>query len=148
MNDPSLRYHLGTCSVSRSALARGNKKLNACFFQELFRLLYTRLQSSGSVPGKRFRFKGKLFSLDGSLIDLSMTVFPWADVAPKKAAFKLHLGLDHAGLVPAFAEVAPNNRGCRSALTPCHWLDAMVEFLEHELADHAAEKGRSLEGSG
>jgi hypothetical protein len=102
MNDPSLRYHLST----RSALARGNEKLNADFFQELFGLLYTRLQSSGSVPGKRFRFKGKLFSLDGSLIDLSMKVFPWADIAPKKAAFKLHLGLDHDGLIPAFAEVS------------------------------------------
>jgi hypothetical protein len=106
MNDPSLRYHLDTRSVSRSALARGNEKLNADFFQELFGLLYTRLQSSGSVPGKRFRFKGKLFSLDGSLIDLSMKVFPWADIAPKKAAFKLHLGLDHDGLIPAFAEVS------------------------------------------
>jgi hypothetical protein len=106
MNDPSLRYHLSTRSVSRSALARGNEKLNADFFQELFGLLYTRLQSSGSVPGKRFRFKGKLFSLDGSLIDLSMKVFAWADIAPKKAAFKLHLGLDHDGLIPAFAEVS------------------------------------------
>ena len=76
------------------------------FFQELFGLLYTRLQSSGSVPGKRFRFNGKLFSLDGSLIDLSMKVFPWADIAPKKAAFKLHLGLDHDGVIPAFAEVS------------------------------------------
>jgi IS4 transposase len=57
------------------------------------------------VPGC-FRFKGKLFSLDGSLIDLSMKVFPWADVAPRKAAFKLHLGLDHDGLIPAFAEVS------------------------------------------
>jgi len=28
-----------------------------------------------------------------------------ADIAPKKAAFKLHLGLDHDGLIPAFAEV-------------------------------------------
>ena len=106
MNDPSLRYHLNTRSVSRSALARGNEKLNADFFQELFGMLYRRLQSSGSVPGKRFRFKGKLFSLDGSLIDLSMKVFPWADIAPKKAAFKLHLGLDHDGLIPAFAEVS------------------------------------------
>jgi hypothetical protein len=106
MNDPSLRYHLSTRSVSRSALARGNEKLNADFFQELFGLLYTRLQFSGSVPGKRFRFKGKLFSLDGSLIDLSMKVLPWADIAPKKAAFKLHLGLDHDGLIPAFAEVS------------------------------------------
>ena len=106
MHDPSLRYHLDTRSVSRSALARGNEKLNADFFQELFGMLYRRLQSSGSVPGKRFRFKGKLFSLDGSLIDLSMKVFPWADIAPKKAAFKLHLGLDHDGLIPAFAEVS------------------------------------------
>lgn len=106
MNDPSLRHHLGTRSVSRSALARGNEKLNADFFQELFGLLYTRLQSSGLVPGKRFRFTGKLFSVDGSLIDLSMKVFPWADIAPKKAAFKLHLGLDHDGLIPAFAEVS------------------------------------------
>ena len=31
MNDPSLRYHLGTRSVSRSALALGNEKLNADF---------------------------------------------------------------------------------------------------------------------
>ena len=79
MNDLSLRYHLSTRSVSRSALVRGNKKLNADFFREIFGLLYTRLQASGSVPGKRFRFKGKLFALDGSLIDLSMKVFPWAD---------------------------------------------------------------------
>lgn len=34
-----------------------------------------------------------------------MKIFPWADIAPKKAAFKLHLGLDHDGLIPAFAEV-------------------------------------------
>jgi hypothetical protein len=34
-----------------------------------------------------------------------MKVFSWADIAPKKAAFKLHLGLDHDGLIPAFAEV-------------------------------------------
>ena len=58
------------------------------------------------MSGKRFRFKGKLFSLGGPLIDLSMKVLPWADIAPKKAAFKLHLGLDHDGLIPAFAEVS------------------------------------------
>lgn len=57
------------------------------------------------MPGKRFRFKGKLFSLDGSLIDLSLKAFPWAEITQSKAAFKLHLGLDHDGLIPAFAEV-------------------------------------------
>jgi len=104
--DPKLHYHLGTGSVSRSALARANENLSADFYRDLFSALYARLQATHAVPGKRFRFKGKLFSLDGSLIDLSMKVFPWADVAPRKAAFKLHLGLDHDGLIPAFAEVS------------------------------------------
>ena len=104
-SDPKLHYHLGTRAVSKSALARANESLAADFYKDLFGTLYARLQDAHVVPGKRFRFKGKLFSLDGSLIDLSMKVFPWADVAPKKAAFKLHLGLDHDGLIPAFAEV-------------------------------------------
>ena len=105
-SDPKLHYHLGTATVSRSALARANENLTADFYRDLFGALYARLQNTHAVPGKRFRFKGKLFSLDGSLIDLSMKVFPWADVAPKKAAFKLHVGLDHDGLIPAFAEVS------------------------------------------
>jgi putative transposase len=104
--DPKLHYHLGSKTVSRSGLARANENLSADFYRELFGELYARLQKTHAVPGKRFRFKGKLFALDGSLIDLSMKVFPWADVGPKKAAFKLHLGLDHDGLIPAFAEVS------------------------------------------
>ena len=104
-SDPKLHYHLGTRALSKSALARANESLAADFYKDLFGALYARLQDAHVVPGRRFRFKGKLFSLDGSLIDLSMKVFPWADVAPKKAAFKLHLGLDHDGLIPAFAEV-------------------------------------------
>ncbi|MCP4184293.1 MAG: DUF4372 domain-containing protein [Hyphomicrobiales bacterium] len=103
---PSQHYHLNIANVSRSALARANEKLDPDFYQQLFYKLYQRCQQSGAIPGKQFRFKGKLFSLDGSLIDLSMKVFPWADIAPKKAAFKLHPGLDHDGLIPAFAEVS------------------------------------------
>ena len=99
-------YHLNIGAVSKSALARANEKLDADFYQQLFYALYQRCQQTHAMPGKRFRFKGKLFSLDGSLIDLSMKVFPWADVAPKKATFKLHVGLDHDGMIPAFAEVS------------------------------------------
>ncbi len=101
----SQNYHLGIQSVSRSALARANEKLDPAFYQQLFAGLYQRCQQSRAMSGKPFRFKGKLFSLDGSLIDLSLKVFPWADITPKKAALKLHLGLDHDGLIPAFAAV-------------------------------------------
>ena len=95
---PRHRYHLASQSVSRSALGRANEGLDYRFFEALFNQRCTH-----SAPRHGFRFKGKLFSLDGSLIDLSMKVFPWADYNKKKAAFKLHVGLDHDGLIPGFA---------------------------------------------
>jgi putative transposase len=95
------RYHLGSQSVSRSALGRANEQLGYEFYESLFATLYERCTCH--APRHGFRFKGKLFSLDGSLIDLSMKLFPWADYNRKKAAFKLHVGLDHDGLIPAFA---------------------------------------------
>jgi hypothetical protein len=97
------RYHLGSQSVSRSAMSRANEKLDYRFYESLFQSLYQRCSSSQRSHG--FHFKNKLFSLDASLIDVSMKVFPWADFNRKKSAFKLHLGLDHDGLIPAFASV-------------------------------------------
>ena len=97
------RYHLGSQSVSRSALGRANEKLDYSFYASLFQTLYQRCTQH--APRHGFRFKNKLFSLDGTLISLSMKVFPWADYNCKKAAFKVHIGLDHDGMIPAFAAI-------------------------------------------
>ena len=94
-------YHLGSQSISRSALGRANEQLSYRFYEGLFQRLYQRYQ--GTTRRHGFRFKNKLFSLDASLIDVSMKVFPWANFGRKKSAFKLHLGLDHDGLIPAFS---------------------------------------------
>jgi hypothetical protein len=97
------RYHLGSQTISRSGLSRANEQLDYRFFEGLFQSLYQRCTRKQRSHG--FRFKNKLFSLDASLIDVSMKVFPWANFNRKKSAFKLHLGLDHDGLIPAFASV-------------------------------------------
>lgn len=102
-------YHLGTQSVSRSALSRANEQLDYDFFTGLFAALYQRCTQH--QPRHGFRFKHKLFSLDGSLIDLSMKIFPWADYNSMKAAFKLHIGLDHDGLIPAFVSLTDGKAG-------------------------------------
>lgn len=98
-----LHYHLGTQAVSKSALARANEQRDAMFYTRLFEVLYHRCTQQ--APRHGFRFKNKLFSLDGSLLDVSMKLFPWADYNRKKSAFKLHLGLDHDGLIPCFARI-------------------------------------------
>lgn len=54
---------------------------------------------------RKFRFKNKLMSLDGSIIDLSATMFNWAKYRRRKGAIKLDLLLDHDGNLPSFAVV-------------------------------------------
>ncbi len=100
---PSHRYHLGSQSISRSALGRANEKLEFGFYEALFARLYQ--QAGRKAPRHGFALPEKLFSLDASLIDVSMKLFPQANYNRMKAAFKLHLGLDHDGLIPAVAAI-------------------------------------------
>lgn len=96
-------YHLGARPIARSSLARANEEQPWTLYEALFGRLYARCQRV--APRHGFRFKNKLYSFDSSLIDLSLAVFPWAHYALGKAAMKLHLGLDHDGMLPAFAVV-------------------------------------------
>jgi len=40
-----------------------------------------------------------------------MKIFPWADYNSMKAEFKLHVGLDHDGLIPAFVSLTEGKAG-------------------------------------
>lgn len=96
-------YHLGARRVTRSTLARVNEQQPCGFYEALFGKLYQRCQAH--APRHRFRFKNPLYSIDSSLIDLSLKLFPWGHFALGKAAMKLHVGLDHGGYLPAFATI-------------------------------------------
>lgn len=94
-------YHLGARPVKRTTLARVNEQQPASLYEALFERLYARCR--GRAPGHRFRFKHPLYSLDSSLIELSLKLFPWSRFALSKGAMKLHVALDHRGHVPSFA---------------------------------------------
>jgi putative transposase len=104
-----VNYHLGSGSIKRTTLSRCNQNLPSGFYEDLFGKLYSRCQKSS--PRHKFEFKEKLFSLDSSLLDVSLKVFPQANYNRMKAAFKLHVGLDHDGLIPAFAALTPGRIG-------------------------------------
>jgi len=104
----SSHYHLGVRRISKSSLARVNEKQPHSLFVALFGKLVTRCHALS--PQHKFRFKNPLYSLDASLIELSLAIFPWADHNRSKAAMKLHVGLDHRGHFPAFATVTDGLR--------------------------------------
>lgn len=102
------RYHLGVGRVAKSSLARVNERQPYTLYEALFGQLLGRCQAL--APRHKFRFKNPLYSLDASLIELSLAIFPWADYNRTKAAMKLHVGLDHGGHFPAFATVTEGAR--------------------------------------
>jgi hypothetical protein len=74
---------------------------------ELFRSVFyqTLNQCQIIAPDHKFRFKNKLLSLDTTVIDLCLSLFPWAEYRRTKGAVKLHLLLDHDGYLPVYAHI-------------------------------------------
>ena len=96
--------HLGIEDApSRSTLSYANEKRPWQLYQKVFYQLLATCQTV--APGKKFRFKNKLFSLDASLIELCVSLFDWATYRQTKGAVKLHLLLDHDGYLPVFAHI-------------------------------------------
>ena len=96
-------YHLGAVIVSRSSLARVNEQQPYTLYEQLAGKLLAQCQAR--APRHGFRFKNKLYSLDASTIDLCLSVFPWARFRTTKGAVKLHVGLDHQGMLPSFLTI-------------------------------------------
>jgi hypothetical protein len=96
-------YHLGAGLVSRSSLARVNEQQPYTLYEQLAGKLLVQCQAH--APRHGFRFKNKLYSLDASTIDLCLSVFPWARFRTTKGAVKLHVGLDHDGMLPTFLSI-------------------------------------------
>jgi len=101
-------YHLGAKPVARSSFARLNEQQPHTLFEALFSKLYKRCQQQ--APRHGFRFKNSLISLDTTLVDLSLKLFPWSDYNRDRGAMKVHIGLDHAGLIPAFATITDGKK--------------------------------------
>jgi Transposase DDE domain/Domain of unknown function (DUF4372) len=96
--------HLGLPDApKRSTLAYANEHRPWQLYRTVFYQLLSRCREVAGTHG--FRFKNKLLTLDATLIELCASVFDWAHYRRTKGAVKLHLLLDHQGLLPSFALV-------------------------------------------
>ena len=96
-------YHLGLESVARSTLSDANNNRNSDIFKDIFYDLLAKCQNLS--PKHKFRFKKPLYTMDSTLINLCLTIFPWAKYRKMKGALKIHTLLDHSGCLPSFITV-------------------------------------------
>lgn len=98
------KNHLGIETPRKSTLAYANGHRPPELFEAVFHGLVGRVKNELG-PKHRFRFKNKLLSLDTTTIDLCASIFDWAHFMRTKGAVKLHMVLDHAGLLPMFCAI-------------------------------------------
>ena len=128
-------YHLGIRCVSRSSLSRVNESQPYQLYEALCAKLLARCQAR--APRHNFRFKNKLYSLDASTIDLCLSVFPWAKFRATKGAVKLHVGLDHEGLLPAFVAMTDGKAHDLSAARALRLPKGSIVVMDRGYTDYA-----------
>ena len=100
-------YHLGfTRKLSRSTLADANSKRNWRIYSDYAQILIQqtkRLYADEPLP---VNFDNSVYALDSTIIDLCMSVFPWAEFRSTKSAIKLHTLLDLQGDIPEFIHIS------------------------------------------
>lgn len=92
--------HIGAKVPRRTTLAYANAHRPWQLFERVFHQLLGQCQQVAQSQKRRFRFKNKLFSMDGTFIELCAEMFPWAEYSRKKGGVKLHFTLDHDGYLP------------------------------------------------
>jgi hypothetical protein len=97
--------HLGVAKAPKhSTLAYANQHRPWEIYQDLFLALLGHLRAKLPTHAKTpLVVPGKLFSLDSTVIDLCAKVFDWARYRTAKGAVKIHMLLDHDGLLPEYA---------------------------------------------
>ncbi len=93
-------YHIGLKDIKRSTLSDANNRRDYRVYEDFFYTLLDRCKTI--TPKHRFRFKNPLYTLDATVIDLCLSLFPWAKFRKKKGALKLHYLYDHSGSIPSF----------------------------------------------
>lgn len=99
-------YHIGIRGkLSRSTLADANQARDWRIYADFALLLIDQartLYADHELPGE---INTAAYALDSTTIDLSLTLFPWAQFRRRKSAVKLHTLLDLRGNIPRFVHV-------------------------------------------
>jgi Transposase DDE domain/Domain of unknown function (DUF4372) len=98
--------HLGmTRAPGKSTLAYANEHRPWQVQQDVFYGLLGRCRLEAERGRRRFRFHNKLYSIDSTVVELSLSMFDWARYQRTKGAIKLHMLLDHDGYLPTYVHL-------------------------------------------
>ena len=93
--------HLGFRQpVAKSTLADANDQRDWRLWEDLAKSLMRKARPLYAGEDLGWELENTVYALDSTTIDLSLTLFPWADFRSTKAGIKMHTQIDLRGPIP------------------------------------------------
>ena len=99
-------YHIGIRGkVSRSTLADANNTRDWRIYADFAQVLIHKARELYIDEDFGVDLDNTVYALDSSVIDLCLSMFPWAAYSSTQAGIKMHTLLDLRGNIPSFVEI-------------------------------------------
>jgi len=118
---PETLYHLGFSEpVAKSTLADANEQRDWRIWEDLAKSLMRKARPLYAGEDLGLDLDNTIYALDPTTIDLSLTLFPWADFRQTKAGIKVHTQIDLRGPIPTCIQITGARQG------DVGWLDSLL----------------------
>lgn len=105
---PTKLYHLGIRGgVSRSTLADANERRDWRMYRDVAMVLIEHTVALYGQPPWSQRLRRTVYALDSTVIELCLSLCPWARFGRQGASIKIHTLLNTTTQVPVFIRVTP-----------------------------------------
>lgn len=105
-SSPTKLYHMGIRgNVSRNTLAHANEIRDWHIYADFAQTLIHTAKELYINEDFGLELKQTVYALDATIIDLCLSMFPWAKFRKEKAAIKLHTLLDLRGSIPVIISI-------------------------------------------
>ena len=98
-------YHIGIQQCPKSILADTNERRDYRIYEEFAKTLMQHARREYAGSPLALDVDNAVYALDASVIDLTLSLYPWAKFRKTKGAIKLHAMIDLRGNIPAFLTI-------------------------------------------
>ena len=99
-------YHMGVRGgIARNTLAKANEQRDWRIYADFAHVLIRRARLLYADEDLGVELDQTAYALDATIIDLCLSLFPWARFRKRKAAVKVHTLLDLRGSIPSFIAI-------------------------------------------
>ena len=99
-------YHIGIQQCPKSTFADANERRDYRIYEEFAKALMQQARREYANTQLSINVDNAMYALDASVIDLTLSVYPWAKFRKTKGAIKLHAMIDLRGNIPAFLSIS------------------------------------------